>query len=351
MKSILIYGALFVLAVVGARSWSFVHHRTLDPVPPPPAPLEAPNVLDCGAVYVNGTATRTVKLRNRGSQALTIRKLVPNCGCIVPAISERILQPLEELEVPLTISAGPNLGGFTKQVVILYEDPTPREQVVQLQATVVRDFTVTPSTVTLVPTGLDGAAIVGEALVTTQRDDLITEGDAPVIGPSTDLIATVTMQKPGHYRVRITGRANPESSRAMAFVKVPTRSREEPVLDIPVLLSQLPHFEIVPERINFGVVPSGETVTRTLVIQYQQASRLGSSRIAYAPKWLDVKLESTARENNSTEDRYTVDYRSVPDLREAAFLQDQLKFIVELENALPITKSVPITCIANPLNP
>lgn len=349
VKTVSISGIALALAIVAFKGYAVHHDGPESTIKQEQPQLLAPQVFDFGDVYANGNVTQNLKLRNGGAGDLTVKKLVPSCGCIVPKEDHRVLKSGEEWSASLTLSAGPNLGVFTRRLAILSDDPKSPERVIELRANVVRDFALMPPSVILGSKEGVGGEAVGEVVITTERAGLIEEGDATVVGgDGMELKATVRATSAKSYLLRVEGPVTSLGFKTAAQVKMKTRSTGEPILTVGILLSKLAGLSIIPDRLNLGLAGGTKAPERDLTIRYLNLSKAGSSRVIHCPEWLEVKPINGGRTTGGQpEDHYTVSYRSSVDSAKSEFLKDRIDFEVKIEGREPLTKSVEVAVIAS----
>ena len=110
------------------------------PAPPADAPRIAvePSVVEFGKLLPEKAVSRTLTIRNFGTQDLIIENISTSCGCTVtepPA--EKVLKPGASAPFRVTLTTGPAPGPMEKSVLVRSNDPTRALFEIKLKATVV----------------------------------------------------------------------------------------------------------------------------------------------------------------------------------------------------------------------
>ena len=102
---------------------------------------------DFGMVYRGKTAEHTFIIRNVGNLPLEIKNVRSTCGCTVPTISKRILEPQESTELKAVFDSGQFRGQVIKNIYVYSNDPENPVKKLSIQADVREDLKIIPSTV------------------------------------------------------------------------------------------------------------------------------------------------------------------------------------------------------------
>ena len=78
--------------------------------------------MDFGDVYSGSKATRTIALKNVGTDTLNIAKVTASCGCTAALASSQHVAPNDTASLAITFNSGMYRGKLTKSVTVLSND-------------------------------------------------------------------------------------------------------------------------------------------------------------------------------------------------------------------------------------
>ncbi len=100
---------------------------------------------DWGKVEPGSSNTTQFTLTNIGKGVLNIERTNSSCGCTVPALKKKVLQPGESVEMTVNYKAKSHPGKASTWVEIYTKAPAkPSRQRIQMSSEVVQHLTVTP---------------------------------------------------------------------------------------------------------------------------------------------------------------------------------------------------------------
>ena len=102
---------------------------------------------DFGTIYRGDTAEHIFIIRNAGNAPLEIKNVRSSCGCTVPTISKRILEPQESTELKAVFDSRRFRGQVTKNIFVYSNDLENPIKKLSIQAEIREDLKVRPSTV------------------------------------------------------------------------------------------------------------------------------------------------------------------------------------------------------------
>ena len=109
-----------------------------------PALVFSEYLIDYGPMPIAQQPTLTPEFyfRNNGAEQVKITGMQPSCGCLVPSIGTREIEPgaIERLTLPIRLSNEPS--GFREYTVsVSYSDPKPRHVTLTVKAVLSRETT------------------------------------------------------------------------------------------------------------------------------------------------------------------------------------------------------------------
>jgi hypothetical protein len=212
----------------------------------PPGLHLGSDTLDLGTVAATGTATASFRLSNTGSATYQIEKIVPECGCTVVRISDPVLRPNTQTEIPVTVQgAGWGDGLRTKLVAVHLKDGGGNTSNIVLKVTaMVQNFT----DLAVIPARIDVPdARAGEALTVP----IFVHGDKSVVD---DLPSEIEIRAgaKNHLRIAPPKRQGWRASREIAvnFILPSSASPIKELLEIEIAGDYQQNLRI-PVRIDF----------------------------------------------------------------------------------------------------
>jgi hypothetical protein len=260
--------ALPLIAVVSAISWSAAGapQQAATPAPAaPPAPAKAdakvngPRIefsqrtFDFGKVKTTDILKHDFLVTNTGNAVLEITEVTPGCGCTTAGTWDRLIQPGQVGKLPLQVNPAHFLGPVTKVVTVKCNDPANGTNIISLQAVIWRPIDVQPEVITF-------SQIEGEATNETRLVHIVSNLEEPV-----------TFSQPQStnplYKAELkTARAGKEFDLLVSYsgapvvnpfdsIRIPTSSKDVPVVNINVQTIQQPALVALPDQIRLS--PAG----------------------------------------------------------------------------------------------
>jgi hypothetical protein len=98
------------------------------PAPKRPALAFAQKLVDLGEVAPTEEVMAHFDFTNRGDDVVTIKELIPSCGCLQPTIAKKIYYPGQRGHFELRVqTANQTVGAKEYKVTVKYADPEPQE--------------------------------------------------------------------------------------------------------------------------------------------------------------------------------------------------------------------------------
>jgi hypothetical protein len=221
------------------------------PAPGPPRPALAfqQYLVDRGQVEPSAVVTARFAFTNRGRETVTVKDLLPSCGCLNPKLEKRVYAPGESGEFFLHVQTANEQPGQKEYFCkVVYDDPQTREvdlafrvQLPERQVTVrpksliVYQFSAQPQTETIVVSDYRARPLrLIEARCTS---DLVT---VAIGDPGTDEEGATTIP------VSVSIAADIPPGRYPAWILLTTDDSVFPELRVPLLIER--HEEMTPSR-------------------------------------------------------------------------------------------------------
>jgi hypothetical protein len=113
--------------------WGIVAHalgsapRPMAAAPRKPALAFAQRLVDLGLVSPREEVPAYFDFTNRGKETVTIKELVPSCGCLQPELRKKTYRPGESGHFVLRVQTANQVAGDKEyKVAVHYEDPQPQ---------------------------------------------------------------------------------------------------------------------------------------------------------------------------------------------------------------------------------
>lgn len=94
---------------------------------------------DFGPLVQNRAVTHVFKVRNAGSAPLTIRRVVPACGCTSTLLGQSTLAPGEATDLQVTLNTTGMSGRVRKTVLVESDDPERPNLTLAFEGDMMRD--------------------------------------------------------------------------------------------------------------------------------------------------------------------------------------------------------------------
>jgi hypothetical protein len=107
-----------------------------DPRQAPSIAVE-PDQFDFGSVKQQRTVSKQFRIRNFGSQSLSITRITASCGCSAWKLEEGDIEPGQGSDLRVSLETGDELGRVEHTVLIESNDPERPKLSIRLYATIV----------------------------------------------------------------------------------------------------------------------------------------------------------------------------------------------------------------------
>lgn len=110
--------------------------------------LLSPKIIELGDIEEGRIVKSSIRFINKASENLTIKKVVPGCGCTVAAIDKYEYAPDDTVVIPFYLKTKGYQGFVRKPITIEYEQKRTRELEILVQARIHSDFEISPNYLT-----------------------------------------------------------------------------------------------------------------------------------------------------------------------------------------------------------
>jgi len=248
---------------------------SIDPDPGPPKELaEGPKLLftapghEYGRMEKNTRASHTAVFYNAGDEDLRIEMVKTHCGCAAALLSSKSIGPGERGTLKVTMSSGTLPGRRVKTVEVYSNDPAAPVSRYVISCDVIADVALDPISLVVRATRNAGPVTAHFDVLSlrpgfdlevmdiqTHREDLTSELE-------------ILPEKEGRRGFRVHLKFGPSFANGDFHerVTVTTNSDRDPRLTLSVLGSLRQSVLVVPERLYFPRLKSGESVSRSLYV-------------------------------------------------------------------------------------
>ena len=208
-------------------------------------------------------------ITNTGNAPLEIIDIKTSCGCTVPSIGKRLLDPGESTVFKVHLRP-PNVAGLVdKKVTIKTNDPAIPTIVVSLLANVVLELSIEPQFVRFENVLRSDQATRDIVLVPKDAEKFKITG----IVSDSPYLSTSIVQEASRYRVTVKLDAATVPAGTSDFIStlihIKTNNETVPEALVPVNVRFLPLYSAIPERLQVYVKPDTAT-TRPIVVKQAQ---------------------------------------------------------------------------------
>jgi hypothetical protein len=247
-----------------------------------------------GRIQKGQKVVHTFTFTNTGNEKLVISHVQPTCSCTVAITSSDELLPGATGTIKVTFDSSGYLGPVTKTITVTDNDPAKPVVELTLTGEVVTDFMITKTALFF------GSIKKGQ----TQQQSV----DIFIYNPSVK-ITDVTATKP-YIKVSTVSQSISQETIGVAVlpdagfgplsadILIFSTSKEQPVLQIPVIGNIVGDILLNPDPVNFGVVKATSGQTKKDVYLYTRPQREFSiTKITVQP---DIVHVNTIKQNQGS---------------------------------------------------
>lgn len=208
----------------------------------PKLEIEGGNTYDWGNVTPEQNPLKaSIKLYNKGTQLLEIKRVKPGCGCTTAPLDTNLIEPGKYATLDVTLNVSTYDGPVTKSISIFTNEPEERT-LLMIKANVMRPITVFPKFLSFPKLFLNEES-VGKVVITNNTDQPVTitevQATARVIAGAVDGEATMkvnieagTVIKPNQPFTLEATLLPKAAGRLSSKVTLKTDSKEVPLIEI-----------------------------------------------------------------------------------------------------------------------
>lgn len=262
------------------------------------APANAPRIEfesklhDFGQVSQFTPSEHVFKFKNTGTATLKIERVHASCGCTAALASKDAVEPGQAGEIKVTFNSQDFSGEVHKSITVTSNDPNQTDVILQLKANVIADLVCTPLALNFRELGAADAPaeLLVKAFSPSGKKFKVTAATPSVEFLKAEIIDPPKPQDPCQIRVTVAG--NPPAGVFNATVLVQTDIEKAKPITVSVTGNVLSRTEVTPQKLFFGVVCSGDTVSRDLIVRANSWEGLKLEKVE-APDGLAVTTEET----------------------------------------------------------
>jgi len=208
-------------------------------LPPRPALAFDQYLVDLGRVTPTSELRATFVFRNRGSQPVEISEVAPSCGCLVPYVSTRKVEPGELGRIVLRMQPANELPGRKELFAdVKYADPQPRETRLTFKLELPEERLLVRPKALLFYQSSD-QPVTREVLVTDTREPSARILDASVNSPFVRVAPgrRHALESGGtEQHIDVTVQGDVPAGRHQALLTIRTDDPLSPVLRVPLVI-------------------------------------------------------------------------------------------------------------------
>jgi hypothetical protein len=215
---------------------------------------------DFGSKDSSEIVDHTFVLKNTGNSDLVITAVRPACGCTAAELTQSTIPPGESAKLSAKLTLAGRSGEVQKPILIESNDPANPALQLVMQGTVVNEFTVTPSVLTLRQTASDPNA-TGSVMISSNGNAFqITKAEA---FPSSIRVRADPMPDGLSYQISAIFKKIPESDPAPCLITLQTDNPRQPTLEIATTIVLQKKIIVAPERI---ILRHGDAISKKYII-------------------------------------------------------------------------------------
>lgn len=245
--------------------------------------------VELGSVAKGRKVTHAFKLENRSRAPLNIHEVNASCDCTTAPLPIKVLAPGATVELPVTFDSTKFEGRVEKSIVVTSDDPVRPALVLDLVATVVDAWTITPGGVYF---GHHSRFTPFEARVRLERKD----GREPVVRGAAVRNAPLIdepeiLRLPQQKAVEVILRIAPGAPEGLVKGKLALvlDDPEQPSRELAIQGQLVNEIEASPRALDLGAVAQGALAAVPLRLTTFRTG-LEIKEIAVEPAWITAQL-------------------------------------------------------------
>lgn len=220
-------------------------------------------VHDFGRVSQGEKLSHTFTIKNKGDSALEIKKIVTACGCTAAVVDSKLIAPGTSTSVEVTFDTEGFRGQKEKKISIYTNDSENTTLIITVKATIVADVWTQPSR--LFFGSISAKSETKKSfLVLSRKEDSIKIKNIRSRSPNIE-VSSEPYSKGDEIgkKVFVTLKGTNADGRLAlggfrSRVSVTTSSKQEPVINLPVLANIYGDLKVSPKSVSFGVIKSSK---------------------------------------------------------------------------------------------
>lgn len=250
--------------------------------------------LDIGKVMAGRGVDHTFVFTNKGDQALEITDVRPTCGCTIAGTWDRRVEPGHAGNIPIRYMP-PDYGDpiIFKTVIVLCNDPTRSNVVLNIKGTIWKPIEVKPPIVAF--------NIIGSNCQTNQTRVVHIVNNVkeplelyePVCDNQAFQTSLKTLQPGKEFELAVTLDPAKQSGNLTVPISIKTSSTNMPVISIIAFAVVQPEVMATPAQIMLSPGLLKTNVQSSVTIQYNQTGALVLSEPAVNVPGVEVRLRET----------------------------------------------------------
>lgn len=250
---------------------------------------------DFGTWDRGGKITHAFKFRNVGNAPLKITRVMKTCGCLAVLTTAGTIEPGGEGEIKVTLDTGQYNGKMLKVVYVHSNDHITPIMRLTIKGTVRRLVFVSPRQVYI------NRKLRGEPI--TQRVEILWKREEPldissVTSSSKHITAKILRREElPHPRVVLQVAIGPDvpAGRLYETVRVHTRSKKCPTIDIPVVGIIEGEIKVAPPMFSFGSVQQGTIASRKLRVTKAREPNLRLEKVVSSLGFVETEVKEIVK--------------------------------------------------------
>lgn len=253
--------------------------------------------VDFGTVVEGKKVTGDFQIENKGNAPLNIINFIPNCGCLIPKLDSKTIEPGASLPVQIEFDTRGFAGEQSKQVVFNTDNLDQKQVVFTLKGSIEPELRIEPRRIFLPQI----SAKELEQLPDVQFTATVNPKSKATITDILDLSQLIEIKNLKITAKKATFSANYLLAEKSGLVRdrltVVLKDANRKSYNIPVFVKIEDQLELIPPALSFGLLEGEKPVTKKLKIKFQK----------------DLKLKITEIESNNPAISAVLDTKSSDD--------------------------------------